>query len=380
MAPLSEIAPVRRNPLKHRRVQQGPGRGAYSGGMTDALLEDSPPGRWVPDELNGCSRMTLPLGEDEEGPVSATLVRYDGPNGRDCTQRRESPPPAPVVHLHGWSDYFFNLPMARHWSAQGRPFYALDLRKYGRSLRPWQTPGYIDNLHDYDAELSAALDVVGHPSPIIQAHSTGGLVAALWARRNPGRVSALMLNSPWLEMPGDVAARAAVEGLVTPLQHLQPKRAMKLPVMDTYWQSLSEEAQGEWSLHHRWRPRYSFPMRAGWLKAVLAGHREIYEGLDLPMPVLVMLSGETVYRRQWSVDLQQADSVLDVELLARRAVRLGDCVTVLRLPGAMHDVFASAREVRTAALDHAARWLRAYGPEGSPTASTAPPYRRSRLA
>lgn len=333
--------------------------------MTDALLQDSPPGQWVPDLLDGCSRMTLPLGEDEEGPISATLVRYDAGLSSEAADPPEAvgSSPAPMVHLHGWSDYFFNLPMARHWAALGRPFYALDLRKYGRSLRPWQTPGYIEDLDDYGAEIEAALDAVGHPRPILQAHSTGGLVAALWARRNPERVGALVLNSPWLEMPGDLAARAAVEGIITPLHHLQPKRPMKLPVVDTYWQSLSAEAQGEWTLHPSWRPRYSFPMRAGWLKAVLAGHREVYEGLALPMPVLVMLSAETVYRRQWSEALQQADSVLDVELLARRAVRLGDSVTVLRRRKAMHDVFASPEAVRTAAFDEVARWLRAYGPE-----------------
>lgn len=349
--------------------------------MTDALLQDSPPGRWVPDPLEGCSRMTLPLGEDEEGPVSATLVRYDGHGGPVGRSPETGISPTPMLHLHGWSDYFFNLPMARHWTAQGRPFYALDLRKYGRSLRPWQTPGYIEDLHAYGEELEAALDVIGHPRPILQAHSTGGLAAALWTHRNPERVGALVLNSPWLEMPGDVAARAAVEGLITPLQHLQPKRPMKLPVVDNYWQSLSDEAHGEWTLHPRWRPRHSFPMRAGWLKAVLAGHREVYDGLDLPVPVLVVLSGETVYRRQWSEKLQQADSVLDVELLARRAVRLGRCVTVLRLERALHDVFASAEGVRSAAFDQVSRWLRAYGPEAPPpTESTAPPYRRSRLA
>lgn len=42
-----------------------------------ALLEDSPADQWVADALPGCSRRTLPLGEDEEGPFAATLVRFE---------------------------------------------------------------------------------------------------------------------------------------------------------------------------------------------------------------------------------------------------------------------------------------------------------------
>ncbi|MEG8036484.1 hypothetical protein QP157_14580 [Sphingomonas sp. LR61] len=54
------------------------------------------------------------------------------------------PPPlggADVLYVHGWSDYFFQREMAEHLEALGARFFALDLRKYGRSLLPHQTPG-----------------------------------------------------------------------------------------------------------------------------------------------------------------------------------------------------------------------------------------------
>ncbi|GAA3056628.1 MULTISPECIES: alpha/beta hydrolase [Actinomycetes] len=333
-------------------------------------MEDAPAGDWVPDILPGCVRRTLPLGEDEEGPLSATLVRYDGTPKHDTAHdtAHDGGPLAPVLHLHGWSDYFYNTPLARSFAAAGRPFYALDLRRYGRSLRSWQTPGYIDDLTEYDADLESALEVIRSehpqaPAPLIHGHSTGGLVAALWAHRHPGRASGLILNSPWLELPGDAAARAAVEGLLAPLSHLNPRRPLRLPRVDNYWQSLSDQAHGEWSLHPLWRPRRSFPMPAGWLRAVLAGHRQVYDGLDVQEPVLVLLSTQTVYSRQWKDQLRESDIVLDVELLARRAVRLGGRVTVVRLARAMHDVFASPEPVRLQAFDEVRRWLRAYAPE-----------------
>ncbi|WP_258933167.1 alpha/beta fold hydrolase [Nesterenkonia pannonica] len=135
--------------------------------------------------------------------------------------RPETQHRAPVLHLHGWTDYFYNLPMARSWAHAGHQFYALDLRKYGRSLRASQSPGYVEDLTHYYAEINEAVRIIGQenpqaPAPIIHAHSTGGLVAALWAQEHPDAAGALVLNAPWLEVPGDLPARAAVDGLVSP--------------------------------------------------------------------------------------------------------------------------------------------------------------------
>ena len=327
--------------------------------LTEEFLEDSPARMWVADYLPGCSRQSLPLEADDEGPLSATLVRLD--------QQPASQSAAPVLQIHGWSDYFYNLPIAKKWVEAGHSFYALDLRKYGRSLRAWQSPGHIEHLAEYDAEINAALEVIRSenpdaPSPILHAHSTGGLIAALYAQRHPEAVGALVLNSPWLEVPGDVAARKAAEGLVSPVNALNPTATLKLPRVDTYWESLSDQAYGEWQLHPLWRPRLPFPMTVGWLKAVFAGHRQVHKGLDLELPVLVLISSGTVYRRHWTPEYQENDGVLDVELLARRAVKLGRCVTVVRVARAMHDVFASEESVRLGAFAEVTRWLKAYAP------------------
>ena len=68
------------------------------------------------------------------------------------------------------------------WIERGYDFYALDLRKYGRSLRPHQTPNYVADLRDYYPELDAAWRP-GHrarrPRPRrLSGHSTGGLIGA----------------------------------------------------------------------------------------------------------------------------------------------------------------------------------------------------------
>ena len=56
-------------------------------------------------------------------------------------------------NVHGWNDYFFQTHLAREISRLGGAFYALDLRKYGRSMRPHHTPNYVTDLREHFAEL-----------------------------------------------------------------------------------------------------------------------------------------------------------------------------------------------------------------------------------
>ena len=117
---------------------------------------------WQPDVLGEpFEQLTLPLTPDGEGEVVATLVRYSPPL-RTSTSTAARRPTRDVLYVHGWSDYFFQTELARFWHDQGARFYALDLRKYGRSLRPGQTPGFVDDLATYDEDIEAALEAMGH--------------------------------------------------------------------------------------------------------------------------------------------------------------------------------------------------------------------------
>ena len=73
----------------------------------------------------------------------ATLVRATPPASARMT----------ILYLHGRNDYFFQTEMADRLREAGAAFYALDMRKYGRSLRPHQTIGYADDLSVYDEEI-----------------------------------------------------------------------------------------------------------------------------------------------------------------------------------------------------------------------------------
>lgn len=344
----------------------------FSPAAEPELLADSPPGVWVPDILDGFERQTIPLEVDEEGPNAATLVRLAGPAplagtaplGGAVTAAGDGPASGiPVLYVHGWSDYFYNAPLARLFAERGYAFHALDLRKYGRSLRPGQTPGWAESLEVYDDEIGRALRIIArdHPQrPVLMGHSTGGLTLALWAARHPGRARALVLNSPWLEMQGSALVRHMASAMLDPVVRLHPKNFLKLPRVDHYWRTVSAAADGDWDLHPLWRPQYAFEVPGGWLKAVMAGHATVAGGLGLTEPVYVMLSDRTVFGPSWREDMTAADIVLDVEILAQRSTRLGRHVTVVRHAGALHDVMASPQAIRRQAAREMFRWLGVY--------------------
>ncbi|WP_258802205.1 alpha/beta hydrolase [Pseudarthrobacter sp. NS4] len=293
---------------------------------------------------------------------TATLVRFR-PATRNATpspDRRRA-----VLFLHGWSDYFFNVDLARFWSSAGYDFYALDMHNHGRSLRPDFPGGYVSDLADYDAEIEQACRLISResaPAPLtLMGHSTGGLVAALWASRHPGAVSQLILNSPWLDMHGSTLVRRAASSMVAPVARFRPEAVLRLPERGFYWRTISSAADGEWALDERYRPPMAFPVRAGWLNAVLAGHARVARGLNIEVPILVLLSGGSANGLFWSEEMRRTDAVLDVSVIGARALTLGRTVTVERIDGALHDVFLSPAGVRADAYARLARWLKAYG-------------------
>ena len=186
-------------------------------------------------------------------------------------------------------------------------------------------------------------------------------MAALWASRHPEAVQQLILNSPWLEMHGSALVRRAASSMVGPVARFRPEAVLRLPERGFYWRTISSSADGEWSLDDRYRPPMAFPVRAGWLSAVLAGHTKVARGLNIEVPILVLLSRGSANGLFWSEEMRRTDAVLDVNVIAARALTLGRTVTVERIEGALHDVFLSPAAVRGDAYARLSRWLRAYG-------------------
>jgi len=288
------------------------------------------------------------LGDDE---LVSTLVR-----------RNKRHHPRAVLYIHGWNDYFFQTHVADWWDRLGYDFYALDLRRYGRSLRAGMMGGYIEDLSEYDLEIDAAVDRVSrhHEGTVLYAHSTGGLIAALWADRHPGALAGLVLNSPWIDLQGSVIIRALMPRIVRSVATRAATFALPLPDNGFYARTLDALRDGEWEYEAELKRNPSQPVRSGWLTAVTAGHDRVSAGLDIDCPILMVTSTRSDFRRRWSDQLLEVDSVLDVSRLAAKAHRLGRHVTLVRLEGAIHDIVLSTRAVRERFADELRRWESAY--------------------
>jgi len=318
---------------------------------------------WSPDFLGGYETTELVLpgaetapGEPDDVDLVATLIRKSGPRAGARA----------VLYLHGWNDYFFQTHLADYLSDLGYDFYAVDLRRYGRSIRPGQLRGFIGNLDDYTLELDAAADLIAtdHDRLLLMGHSTGGLIAALWAARNADRLEGLILNSPWLDMQGSVIVRTLGTPVIDALGSRAPTSVIRLPDLGFTARSLYISLGGEWDYDLTLKSRPGPPIRIGWLRAVLLGHQRVAAGLGIGVPILVLASAKTEFARRWHEGLRVVDTVLDVEQIAARAVRLGPHVTVVRVPDGLHDLTLSAAHVRKQVMDEIGRFIEAYVKRG----------------
>lgn len=319
---------------------------------------------WVPDVLPGYWQHSIPLGADPdgEGDIVATLVRRGPPAATEHA----------VLAVHGYTDYFFQTALADHFAERGFGFYALDLRKCGRSRQPGQTPHFTTSLARYDTELRRAVTLIraesGNPTVVMYGHSAGGLIVSLWLdrlrRRNAtgsAGIGGLVLNSPFLDLHGPAYLRLGVtSATIAALSRVRGKAIARAGGAGGYGSSLHRDYHGEFDYDLRWKPLGGFPITFGWLHAVRSGQARLHRGLDVGVPNLILRSDHTVPEDAGPQALQCGDAVLDVRQIARWAGCIGNRSSIVPVPDAKHDVFLSLEQPRRLAYRHLDRWLDDY--------------------
>jgi alpha-beta hydrolase superfamily lysophospholipase len=286
--------------------------------------------RWQPDRLlPGFEVLELEFPNDYDGAVVATLVRLPG----------GSAPRGAVLYVHGFSDYFFQRHMAERFAAEGYAFYALDLRKYGRSIRPHQHANFCKSLSEHYADIDAAIELIGGPL-LLAGHSMGGLVTALYAHEGTHRaeVQALWLNSAFFDWNLPDWRKVQV--------HLAAAVGRYCPFLNdpkAFRPDYTRTLRTEWEFDAALKPDFGFPLYYGWLGAISDAFEKVHKGLAIECPVLSMHS-------------DRADVVLDWRHIARWSRSLGPNVTVLAFPGAWHDLVLSPGRTRDEVFSQLFAW------------------------
>lgn len=307
----------------------------------------------------------LDLGRDPDGEtdVVATVTRYapPGADGPDFAAR-----PA-VLWVHGMTDYFFQTHVAEALHEAGYAFYAVDLRKCGRSHREGQRWHHITDLSLYDADLDAATALVlgrGHPSITPLAHSTGGLIVPLWLdglrRRDPethAKVAAAILDSPWLDLQYPCPQAAVVKLAAHVMARIAPDRVTPDKGLGTYGESIHSSAKGDWDFDLTFKPIEGHLKTWSWLRAILRAQRRVHAGIEVGVPCLVLHSDGSSVNAKWSPAIHVTDNVLDVEQMVARTRCLGSGARHRTIPGARHDVFLSREHARALALSETIAFL-----------------------
>lgn len=264
-----------------------------------------------------------------------------------------------MLYLHGFSDYFFQAEHAAAWVQRGYDFYALDMRDHGRSIRPGRRAGWARSIAVHVEEISAALGIIrtgGERPVVLLGHSTGGLIACLYADRNPGRVDAVVLNSPWFDLHRPPLLRGVARPLITALGRLAPHLTVSR-LGDGYGRSVHISTGGEFDFDLDRKPLPGFPVRAGWLASVIAAQRQVRRGLHITVPVLLCTSDASGHpTRPTTTQLAGSDVLLGVEDMHRHADRLGAEVDVRLVAGGRHDLALSAQPVRAAYTREVLDW------------------------
>jgi len=310
---------------------------------------------WQPDILGPDFESTyIDQGSDYSGPVRSTVVRLRS----DCPSAARRA----ILYVHGYNDYFFQEEMARRMADSCWNFYAVDLRKYGRSVLSGNRLFQAHDVSEYFADIDSALKVIredGVEEVALMGHSTGGLTTSLYMATSPDTiVKALILNSPFFDWNQSALNRKVLIPAMDLVGKIAPGLEFSQGGNTSYAESLLRSYHGEWEYDTDLKLFRSPKVEASWLRAIDRAHAALTSELaPITVPVLLMHSDRTSHPKQWNPECNMTDIVLDVDDISRVGRRVGTNVTEATVHGGMHDLMLSTRPVREAVYETVIGWL-----------------------
>lgn len=309
---------------------------------------------WQPDTLfPDYETRTVDQGTDYDGAVRSTIIRKLA----KCHGSRRG-----VLYIHGYNDYFLQDDMGRRFADSCYNFYAVDLRRYGRSLRPGDPRFDIRDMREYFPDIdSAIIDMKRHgiDSIVLMGHSTGGLTTSLYMNEHPDTaIRALVLNSPFLDWNQSKVQEKVLIPAMQCIGRWWPRLTAMPGKSAAYAPTGSTRTEDDtWTIDNDWKPVEWPAINAGWIRAVDSAHDAVQNHSDIRVPILLMHSDRT-YRNGDSASLRDSsDTVLDVDDISHYGRRLGPDVTEATVKGGTHDLVRSASGIREATYRTIFSWL-----------------------
>ena len=301
---------------------------------------------------SGYEQATLNFPDDYEGEVTATLIR----------KKAAQPTSKAVLYIHGFIDYFFQTEMAEQFNQHGFDFYALDLRKYGRSYLPHQKYYNVREIAEYDAEIDQALAIIGaegHDAVLLSGHSTGGLTTTLYTAHHPDHplIKALWVNSPFYDFNMNPIKKKLGIPNLSRVGKICPDLKFPSELNKWYVPSLHKSMHGEWDFNLEWKqPTYPL-VRLSFVRAIYEAQKEIHQGVSLNVPALVMHSDQTKNPKKWHRYAQTTDVILDVKHIDKYARKMKGDITISKIKNGLHDLVLSEQPVRENVYQQLFDWL-----------------------
>lgn len=301
-------------------------------------------------------QLVLEFPDDYEGKVVATLVRKK--NTQATTKA--------ILYIHGFIDYFFQTEMADQFNQQGFDFYALDLRKYGRSRLGHQQLYNVHDLSEYDAEINKALEIIqaeGHDAVLLSGHSTGGLICTLFAAHHPQHslIKGLWANSPFYDFNMSEFEKNKALPQLSKLGRLLPNLTIPSGLNKWYVPSLHCHYHGEWNFNLEWKqPSYKM-VKLSFVRAIHEAQKEIHAGVTLTIPTLVMHSHQTTNPKKWGIEAQTSDVILNVNDIQKYAEKMIGDISIQTIENGLHDLVLSAPKVREQVYQNLFAWIKEKG-------------------
>ncbi len=304
---------------------------------------------------DGFTTTIINLSTDSEGKNIATLITANHNTGSEEA----------VLYVHGFIDYFFHPHVSDEFLAQGIDFYALDLRKYGRSLLPHQTPNYCESLEEYFPEITEAIATMqqnGVENIYVLAHSTGCPIVSLYANKGQLKdaIRTIIFNSPFLELPILPIAKYSLYAIGKIITAFKPKAKAPAGLNHVYTQTVHKSFAGEWDYNLNFKPIVGFPVYFKWAIGVTDAQHWLRKHSAISVPILVMHSYRYSKKTTVCEETRTSDTILNVEHIKKYAPLLGENVTMLSVDDALHDIFLSKKAVREQAFNAMFQWLNQY--------------------